>query len=482
MKTSEDFERENSVRVAIDRLDRALNPRTVAVVGDKAASDYMWLRSMSAFQGDVYSVQIDPRDIPGIEEMGVPNYSSLMEIPKDVDYVVVAVPRNVAPIVLKDCIQKNVSGVGMFSSGFAETGNPEAVELQETITRMARDSGMVLLGPNCMGLYNPALGVRFTRDQATGEGGPVTFVSQSGGHAVSFSVAAHANGIGVNKVVSFGNGVVLESADYLEYFAQDDDTKFIAMYIEGVRDGRRFFELLREIAPKKPVIIWKGGQTDEGKRATSSHTGAISESMDTWDVLIRQCGAIRVDSLNELTDVLKALVSLPRFTGDGVGLTGGTGGQSVSMTDAFAKSGLRVPMFSQESLDRLGEFFQVIGASYLNPVDIGGMNRDMTDTIVDTLSSDPNIHIVAMQMNPQGLARDPKQTEAQITALTSAGTKTHKPVVTILFSSDPYGESQTLKDLDIKLQEAGIPSYPTYERAALALKKLVDYHRFHESG
>jgi|TARA_B100000315_G_scaffold117432_1_gene107655 acyl-CoA synthetase (NDP forming) len=472
----------NSVRIAKERIDRALNPRSVAVVGDKKASGYMWLRSMSTFQGDVYSVQIDPNDIPGIEEMGVPNYSSLMDIPNDVDYVVIAVPRRFAGLVLNDCVSKGVAGVGMFTSGFAETGTQEGLEAQETITTMARDADLVLLGPNCMGLYNPALGVRFSRDLAAGQGGPVSFVSQSGGHAVSFSAAAQANGIGINKVVSFGNGVVLESTDYLEYFAQDDQTEFIAMYIEGVKDGRRFFELLRETTFKKPVVIWKGGQTEEGKRATSSHTGSLAESMDTWDVLIRQCGAIRVDSVTELADVLKALVTLPRSSGDGVGLIGGTGGQSVSMTDSFAKSGLRVPMFSQDSLDKLGEFFQVIGASYLNPVDVGGMNRDMTETCMDILSSDPNVDVVAMQMSPSGFSRDPAQIEGQIDALVSARETTGKPVVTMLFSPDPYGEGEALKNLDLKLQEARIPSYPTYDRAALALKRIVDYRRFHDGA
>ena len=274
--------------------------------------------------------------------------------------------------------------------------------------------------------------------------------------------------------------MVLENADYLEYFAQDQETKFIAMYIESVKDGRRIFELLRETTPKKPVVIWKGGQTDEGKRATSSHTGAIAESMDTWDVLIKQCGAIRADSMTDMVDVLKGLVSLPRFTGDGIGLTGGTGGQSVSMTDAFAKAGLRVPMFTQDSLDKLGEFFQMIGASYLNPVDIGGMNRDMTDVIMDILTADPNIDAIAMQMNPQAFRRDPKQADDQIATMVSAREKTGKPVVAMLFSSDPYGDGQILKDLDLKLQEAAIPSFPTYERAATALKKIVDYHRFHD--
>ena len=177
--------------------------------------------------------------------------------------------------------------------------------------------------------------------------------------------------------------MVLENADWLEYFAQDEATGFIAMYVESVRDGRRFFQLLKETCARKPVVIWKGGQTAEGKRATSSHTGAIAESMDTWDVVIRQAGAIRADSMTETVDILKALTTFAPFTGDGIGLTGGSGGQSVSMSDAFSKAGLRVPMLTRESFDRLEEFFQVIGASYLNPVDMGGMNRPMMESIVD---------------------------------------------------------------------------------------------------
>jgi len=152
------------------------------------------------------------------------------------------------------------------------------------------------------------------------------------------------------------------------------------------------------------------------------------------------------------------------------------------MSDAFAKSGLRVPMFSQDSLDKLGEFFRVIGASYLNPVDVGGMNRDMTETCMSILSSDPNVDVVAMQMSPSGFARDPEQIEGQIAALVSARDDTQKPVVSMLFSPDPYGDGDDLKKLDLMLQEARIPSYPTYERAALAIKKLVDYFRFHEGA
>ncbi|MCH8108924.1 MAG: CoA-binding protein [Chloroflexi bacterium] len=464
--------------IDIKRLDRALNPRTVAVVGDKQTSGYMWLKNMSTFQGKVFSVQLDPNDIPGIEAMGIPNYSSVKDIPDEVDYVLVAVPRRVAPFVLKDCIEKNVGGVGMFTSGFAETESDEGIELQEKITRMARDANLVLLGPNCMGLFNAALGVRFSQDQIAGEGGPVTFISQSGGHGVSFSIAAQASGVKLNKVVSFGNGVVLENADYLEYFAQDSGTDFIAMYVEGVQDGRRFFKLLRETTPKKPVVIWKGGQTEEGKRATSSHTGSIAESMDTWDVVIRQSGAIRADSMQETVDVLKALSAFPRFTGDGIGLTGGSGGQSVSMSDAFAKAGLRIPMLTQDSYSKLEESFQMIGASYLNPIDVGGMNRPMMESIVDILSSDANIDVLVMQINPREFQRNAERAEAQISAMKSAKDKTGKPAVAILFSPDPYGDGEILKELDLRLQESGIPSYPTYERAALSIKKVSEYYRF----
>ena len=463
--------------IDVQKIDRALNPSTVAVVGDKKITGYMWLKNMSTFNGPVYSVQIDPNDIPGIEEMGIPNYSSLSEIPGDVDYVLVAVPRRVAPFVLKDAIDKGVGGVGMFTSGFAETGSDEGVELQERVTQMARDSGLVLLGPNCMGLFNAELGVRFGQDQVAGEGGPVVFLSQSGGHGGAFSVAAQSSGVKLNKVVSFGNGVVLENADWLEYFAQDEATGFIAMYVESVRDGRRFFRLLQETCRHKPVVIWKGGQTAEGKRATSSHTGAIAESMDTWDVVIRQAGAIRADSMTETVDILKALTTFAPFTDDGIGLTGGSGGQSVSMSDAFSKAGLRVPMLTQASFDRLEEFFQVIGASYLNPVDMGGMNRPMMESIVDILSGDANVDVVVMQLSPRELQRSAERGAAHVAALTRAREETGKPVAAVLFSPDPYGDGEALKELDLQLQAAGIPSYPSYERAAFSIKKVADYYR-----
>src|SRR3990170_4173310 len=269
-------------------LSRALNPRTVAVVGDKRANGYLWLRNMSTFVGKVYSVQVDPNEIPGIEELGVPNYPSLADVPDEIDYVVCAVPRAIAPRIIADCAAKGVGGVSLFTSGFAETGEDEAVRLQTQIGRIARQAGLALIGPNCMGVYNPRLGVRQSAEQPAGEAGPVGFVSQSGTHAINFSLVGAAQGVRISTSISMGNAEVLDVPDYVDYLAGDPATKVIAMYVEGVKDGRRFFESLRRASQAKPVVVWKGGATEAGARATASHTAALPPPAPVWDAVVRQ--------------------------------------------------------------------------------------------------------------------------------------------------------------------------------------------------
>ena len=462
--------------IDVKKLDRALNPRNVAVVGDRKAGNYTWLNSMSTVQGRLYSVQIDENELPGIEELRVPNYKSLVDIPDDIDYVLVAVPRTVVPVVLRDCIAKGVGGVAVFSSGFAETDTKEGVELQTLVTQIAREAGLVMLGPNCMGLYNPATGVRFNQNQAVGFEGSVAFASQSGGHGGSFSHAAYAAGIPVNKVVSFGNGVVLENADYLEYFAQDPNTKCIAMYVEGLQDGRRFFRLLRETTPHKPVVLWKGGVTEAGQRMTASHTGSLAGDVVMWDTLCRQSGAIQVDSLEEMIDVLRAITLLSPFTGDGMGIIGGTGGQSVSMSDAFSRPGLRVPLLTDASYERLGTFFRLIGASYRNPIDVGGFNREEIETILDTLINDPNVDCMVSRLGIRGGAQSD-----QIGNLVQVRDRSSKPVIAVLISDAPLREGEQLQEVEQELREARIPTFFSYDSAARAIKRVVDYHRFHHS-
>ena len=458
-------------------MERALNPKTVVVFGDKKASGYMWLNGMRRFTGRLYSVQVDPNEIANIEEMGVKNFTSLGDVPEPVDYAVCAVPRSIAPRVVADCIKHNVGGVTLFTAGYAETGTEEGKNAQNEILAMAREGGLLLIGPNCMGLHNPSLGVCFFPEQPVYERGNVGFSSQSGSHANSFSIAAPENGLYISKMISFGNGIVLENADYLEYLAHDPQTDAIAMYVESVRDGRRLFRLLRETTPKKPVLIWKGGQTDAGKRATASHTAALAESMAIWEAVAKQTGALLVHSMDEALDTLKALLLLPPFSGTGCGLTGGAGGQSVSITDAFVKGGMTVPALSSESYRRLEEFFSLVGASFRNPIDMGSNRKEM-DTILDILAEDPVIDVIVMQIGYLGGQRQQSQLESQIDALVRFKQRTAKPVVAIPNSPTPYRNAEVLMEIVEKLRAGGIASYPTYERAAHALKNAAAYHHF----
>jgi acyl-CoA synthetase (NDP forming) len=464
-----------------NQIDAIFNPRVVAVVGGRKLDDYTWLRNMRDFTGKVYSVQIAPDDIPGIEEMGIPNYKSLVEIPEPVDYVVIAVPRGAVPIVLKDAIAKGVKTVHIFTSGFSETGTEQGTEMEQQIRGMAEDAGVLVIGPNCMGPFNPANGMRFSPAQDVDKSGSVAIISQSGGHAASLIAGAQSSGVGVSKGVSFGNGLILNSADLLEYFADDPETSIICGYIEGLVDGQRFFQVLQKAVRQKPVILWKGGQTVEGSRMAASHTGSLAGATEIWDAMIRQTGAIRADSLEEAVDAIKALAYLTPTTGDGVGIIGGTGGQSVTMSDDFSRAKLRVPTLSDETLEALGSYFQLIGASYFNPVDVGGINRGNLETTIDLLAMDPNVDSVALLVGAFGVRRPREEVVGDLELYAKARDKAGKPVMAMFWSPVPYRDGPAFVDLDETLQNFAIPAFASPARAAQALRKMVDYYRFRAS-
>jgi acyl-CoA synthetase (NDP forming) len=463
-------------------LDRAFNPRSVAVVGDKQALGYMWLRSLSSFQGKVHSVQIDPNELPGIAALGVTNYRSLQEIPGPVDYVIGAVPREVAPRIVRDCIEKRVGGVAFFTSGFAETNTPEGIRLQREITDLAAKAGLNLIGPNCVGLYNPRIGLRHTEAQVYGEAGSVGFIAQSGTHATLFSIVGQHHGIKISKSVSYGNAVVLDSTDFLEYLGSDAETKIIGMYIEGVKDGRRFFDRLRRVARRKPVLIWKGGETEAGARATASHTGALAESSVVWRAVIDQCGAMKVDNLDEMVDSIKALLYVKPVEGTRVGLIAMSGGQSVVITDVFAKAGLDVPLLTDSSYDRLSGFFSIIGGSYRNPFDISStflMAEDPVSNLknmLDVMDKDPNIDSIVLELFPviRPLSQGAGTAEPVLDVVSAFNESSRKPFMIIVTAA--YSDALAAETRD-KLVQRGIPSFSNFERAARTLRKLADYNR-----
>lgn len=461
------------MKVDFGKLDRAFNPKCVVVVGDKRDTNYMWLRSLGNFKGKLYSVQIDPREIEGIKALGVTNYPGIMDVPEPVDLAIVAVPRQVTPRILDDLIRKDVAAAHFFTAGFSETGTPEGKELERVLTEKAEKANFHLIGPNCMGVFNPGIGLG-AELRFTAPAGAVGLIAQSGTHAVTFNHEAHLQGLDINKSVSFGNGIALDSSDYLEYFCQDPGIKVIGMYLEGVRDGKRFLSVLKEVAARKPVVIWKGGRTVEGGRAIASHTGSLAVSQAVWDAAIRQCGAVAVSRLEELIDTMKALLFLPPVTGDRVAITGGSGGQSVAIADVFAEAGLKVPKLSQQSYDELLSFYNLVGGGYLNPVDTGNTNAMQIGRIVEILlrdtSTDSLVVLANTSLGPIG------PLEEKIALLIETRKKTTRPILAIIPSWFAPDDVARVREVIKKLQDGGIPAYTTLERGAFALRKALEYY------
>ncbi|MFC1977495.1 CoA-binding protein [Chloroflexota bacterium] len=463
------------------KLDRAFNPRCVAVVGDSGQGDFRWLRSQSTFKGKLYSVQVNPKTVEGIKALGVENYASLLDIPEPVDLAIVAVPRTVALRVLQDCIHKEVAAAYFFTAGFSETNTEEGVELERLLVQTAEQANFHLIGPNCMGIFNPKVGIRQNEGQYTGFAGPVGFISQSGNYAMNFAMQGHLQGVDINKSVSFGNGVVLDSPDYLEYFSRDPEIKVIGMYLEGMKDGRRFFRVLREVSARKPVVILKGGRTGGGERAIASHTGSLAVPQAIWEAATRQCGAISVANLDELIDTVKALLHLSPVRSNKVGIVGGSGGQSVAVADAFGEAGLELPPLTQESYDELATFWTLIGGGYPNPIDTGNDNRTEMKRILEILERDANIeNLVLLILLTSGNAAHAEQVENNIRLMIDMRKKTLKPLmaITAFFSNE---DMQQARDVTRKLEDGGVPTFRTLERAARALRNALHYYSFKSS-
>lgn len=464
------------------RLDRMFHPKTVVVIGDKGP-DYSWLSNNLPFKekgGALYSVQLDPNEIGGIEKLGVQNFTSLEDVPGEIDYALVAVPRPVAPIILKGLIGVGAHGGGFFTSGFAETGEETGIQLQAQLTAMAKEADFNLVGPNCMGLHLPKFGIRFSADAPVVEEGNIGFMSQSGTHGIMFTLVANRNGMNVNHTVSLGNAIVLDIPDYLDYMAEDDEVDVIGIYIEGMKDGRRFFESLRAACAKKPVVVWKGGRTSAGSRATMSHTGSLATAQNIWDGMIRQCGAISTRNVEETVDVMKVLTMSKQPVGRRLALLGQTGGHSVSIADSFEEGGFETPRFTDATYAELGEFFNTIGGSFQNPLDMAGTIQGKAETLERILSlveADDNVDGIVLETLTLFASRwrkNPEMLTGIVEAMRKHAERTTKAFIVI---APPGHEPEYVASIQPQFNEARLPTFPSFERGALALDRAAKFAR-----
>jgi acyl-CoA synthetase (NDP forming) len=466
------------MRADKSKLDRAFNPKVVAVIGDSGM--FQWIRGQLEFKGKLYSVQVNQKTAEQIEsQFKIKNYTSVLDIPEPVDFAIVAVNRRVAARILDDLIKKDVAAAHFFTSGYSETDTEEGRQYERELKAKAEAGHFHLIGPNCMGLFNPRAGLKQQMGQYNDTWGPVSFISQSGTHAINYGLEAHLQGIDLNKSVSFGNGIVLDSAEFLEYFGQDKETKIISMYLEGLRDGRRFVEVLKEVSKIKPVVIWKGGRTAGGARAIASHTGSLAVPYTIWEDGMKQLGAVPVKNMEELVDTVKALLYLEPLKSNRMGLTGGSGGQSVAITDAFNEEGLEVPRLTKESYDELSTFFNLIGGGYGNPIDTGNSNRAEQNRIMAILEKDPNIDNIVLLMGlGMGATDTQDQVPGGVNSVVDLRKRTKKPVLATVYSPFSSGGVQEARRIIKRLQDGGVPAFSTIERAAKALRNTMQYYRF----
>ena len=475
--------------MSVDILEEIFHPQSVAVVG-ASGNPVTWGYSYTCHLIDYgYRGRIYPVNPKYSEILGIKAYPSLRDIPGSVDYVISCIPAPEVPGMLEDCSLKGVKAVHLYTARFSETGRKGAAELEQEVLKQARRLGVRLIGPNCMGVYYPREGLSFGYNLPK-EPGSVGLASQTGGGASSFVYLAAQRGLRFSKVVSYGNALDFNECDYLDYFAQDAETKIILMYVEGVRDGRRFLESLRHAAAIKPVIILKGGRGKSGARAIVSHTASLTGSMATWEALIAQAGAISAGSFGEVMDLAVSFYFLPAVRGPRVGVVGAGGGPSVLSADECEEAGLDVIPLPTEIREMLRSKGIPIWDWIGNPMDISilggfGFNDiDMLQVMADNQSFDILIAImneaVTMTLSrEQGMIL---RLGSVVDGYIKVRKASSKPLLVVVGDKssgiDDYDDwsSKLISEQRTKLIEANIPFYPTMERAARAVRKLVDYY------
>ena len=465
-------------------LDQIFSPRGVAVVGVSASQllNFATMVLISLKQANFPNIY--PVNPKYTEVQGLPCYPDLKSIPGVVDHVVVSIPAESALDLLDECAAKGVKSVHFFTAGFGESGDADRAALERAMLEKAKAGGFRIIGPNCIGLFVPKsrliLGLGVPQDP-----GPIAFLSQSGGHAQNLPSYAAARGIRFSKIVSYGNALDVNECELLEYFARDPETEIIAAYIEGVKDGRRFLKALDEASATKPVVIYKGGRTEAGKRAAHGHTASMTSSVAVFEGLIKQKKTIQVDDIEELIDALVALRFVkPLPQGTGVGLIGAGGGPSVAASDEMEMAGLRVPRLSREVQDELKKSLPLAGSIFINPIDTPNLTSpEAVSTAMRVLGRVPEIHMLFYHLGfhpigswGYGRFSQPAFLEPFTDALKEAEKVTGKPVLVALRPAHDTSGMPEFLSVQEALVKAGLPVFHSLRQGAQAMARVVAWH------
>lgn len=464
--------------MSLTSLDPLFNPRTIALIGaseDKLKSGGMFLESFIRCGLKSKLFLVNPK---GGEIRGLKVYKSVLEIPEEIDLAISAVPSHVTLRVVEDCSKKRVKFVIVHAAGFREVGE-EGRRVEEEIVRTARKQGTRVVGPNCMGIYRPALGLNtilpYVKD-LTEESGDVAVISQSGWVCEYIIFVGYQLGLRFSKVLSIGNQSDLTLVEILDYLASDSETKIISAYIESTKDGRSFMKAAREVTRSKPVIIWKPGKTETAMRAILSHTGSLAGSYAIYEAAFKQCGVIPACGVEELLDFTVAFKSRYLPEGNRVGIIVGAGGAGVAASDACESLGLKVEKLPEGVTSEIRDLLRGLvppSSGLSNPIDLVwpplGQASTIHTQIIEITSKFVDAYII-MDYEPFAVISREVFGDQYRKAILKTMEKVRKPIIFI----PPH----PTRDLDVSSWiKSGLPVYPTPERAAKALSVLLQYSK-----
>ena len=470
-------------------LDPFFNPKNIAVIGasrDPYSPGWVIFKLLTeAHKAGKLKAKVFGVNPKGGSLFGNTLYKNINEIPCDVDHIVVVVPARYVPKVLEDAGKKGTKVATIISAGFSEIGN---VELEEQVIKLARTYGIRIIGPNGLGVfdaysgidtmflpYNKAAGDRELLAAPRPKPGFVMFISQSGALGVSVLDYMYGEGLGISKFISYGNKADVDETDALLYALEDEKTRVVMIYVEGIKkQGKKFVEIGKEFSKRKPIVILKGGRTSAGARAAASHTASLAGNIKIYDAVFNEIGAVVCNDLTEFLDTTKALAFQPPAAGRNVAIITNGGGAGILASDKAEMLGLNIPPPQNDLLKKL-KTAQKEGlipsvATFANPFDLSGSatNESYKAALEYVLSDDSYDAILLIALH-----HVPLLTSEFIDEIANITFKYKKPIVAV-----DVGGAEMAIWVREKFDRLGIPAYPTPERGISAINALVKYGTF----
>ena len=446
-------------------LNNFFNPESIAVIGasrtpGKVGYDILKNIIQYGYEGAIYPINPSAGEI-----LGRKSYPSLQNVPGKVDLAVVVVPSKNVLDVIGQCGAKGIDSAIVITAGFRESGM-EGSKLEAELINKAKEAGVRFIGPNCLGMIDTHSKVNASFAAGMPAKGSIGFFSQSGALCLAILDRALPDDIGFSKFISMGNKADISDIDIMLALAEDDNTKVILGYIEGVGDGRKFMEVAAKVSRKKPVIILKSGITSSGAKAASSHTGALAGREAAFDAAFKQSGIIRVHTLNELFNHAVAFANQPLPKGPNIAIITNSGGPGILAADACDKAGLQLIPLHKELVDELRTFLPPV-ASFYNPIDIlGDSGADRYEKALNTALKDERINGFMVLLTPTATV----DVEATAMAIADISKLMDRPVLTSFMGKKSIETAVKI------LTKYGVPNYSYPEEAVSSMDAMYRYH------